>query len=72
MCVKISYGPLYNGIFQFFPFMFLCFQKTSLWHRVRFAGSRRVLATTVDDWLENLLALAPVQACTYVEYYHNL
>ncbi len=34
--------------------------------------SCRVLATVVDDWLENLLALAPVQAYAYVQYYHNL
>jgi hypothetical protein len=26
----------------------------------KIAGSCRVLATAVDDWLENLLALAPV------------
>jgi hypothetical protein len=25
-----------------------------------FAGSRRVLTTTMDDWLENLFVLAPV------------
>jgi hypothetical protein len=31
------------------------------------AGSRRVLATAVDDWSENLLALAPVQAYAYVQ-----
>jgi hypothetical protein len=28
------------------------------------AGSCRVLASAVDDWLENLLALAPVQVYT--------
>ena len=34
-------------------------------------GSRRVLATTVDDWSENLIALAPVQAYAYhVQYLH--
>ncbi len=31
------------------------------------AGSGRVLATTVDDWSESLLALAPVQAYAYVQ-----
>ena len=32
------------------------------------AGSHRVLATAVDDWLENLLALAPVRAyASYVQ-----
>ncbi len=36
------------------------------------AGSRRVLATAVDDWSENLFALAPVQAYAYVQQYHNL
>ncbi len=36
------------------------------------AGSRKVLATAVDDWLENLLALAPVRAYVYVQKYHNL
>jgi hypothetical protein len=30
------------------------------------AGSHRVLATVVDDWSDNLLALAPVQAYAYV------
>ncbi len=30
-------------------------------------GSSRVLATKVDDWLENLFALAPVQAYAYVQ-----
>jgi hypothetical protein len=38
----------------------------------KFAGSRRVLATVVDKWLENLLALAPVRAYAYVQQYHNL
>ncbi len=38
----------------------------------RFAGSRRVLATAVDDWLENLFALAPVRTYAYVQQYHNL
>jgi hypothetical protein len=33
----------------------------------KLAGSHRVLATAVDDWSENLLALAPVQAYTYVQ-----
>ncbi len=33
----------------------------------KIAGSHRVLATAVDDWLENLLALAPVQAYAYVQ-----
>ncbi len=28
---------------------------------------RRVLAAAVDDWLENLFALAPVQAYAYVQ-----
>jgi hypothetical protein len=32
-----------------------------------FAGSRRVLATAVEDWLENLFALAPVRAYAYVQ-----
>jgi hypothetical protein len=31
------------------------------------AGSHRVLATAVDDWSENLFALAPVQAYAYVQ-----
>jgi hypothetical protein len=31
-----------------------------------FAGSRRVLTTTIDDWSENLFALAPVRAYAYV------
>jgi hypothetical protein len=35
------------------------------------AGSCRVLATTVDDWSENLFALALVRAYAYVRKYHN-
>ncbi len=31
------------------------------------AGSRRVLATAVDDWSENLFALAPVRAYANVQ-----
>jgi hypothetical protein len=31
-----------------------------------FPGSGRVLATAVDDWLENLFVLAPVRAYAYV------
>ncbi len=30
------------------------------------AGSRRVLTTAMDDWSENLFALAPVRAYAYV------
>ncbi len=41
-------------------------------HNLEFAGSRRVLATAVDDWSENLFVLAPVQAYAYVQKYHNL
>jgi hypothetical protein len=32
-----------------------------------FAGSRRVLTTAMDDWSENLFALAPVRAYAYVQ-----
>jgi hypothetical protein len=31
------------------------------------AGIRRVLATAVDDWSENLIVLAPVRAYAYVQ-----
>ncbi len=54
--------------------IFLCkvstfFKKKMLGtlHSYFFAGSRRVLATAVDNWLENLLALAPVQAYAHVQ-----
>ncbi len=30
-------------------------------------GSRRVLTTAMDNWSENLFALAPVQAYAYVQ-----
>jgi hypothetical protein len=33
----------------------------------KLAGSRRVLATGVDNGSENLLALAPIQAYAYVQ-----
>jgi hypothetical protein len=42
-------------------------KKSSLRKKTFFAGSHRVLATVVDDWLENLHALAPVQAYAYVQ-----
>ncbi len=32
----------------------------------KFAGCRRVLATVVEDWSENLFAIAPVRAYAYV------
>jgi hypothetical protein len=35
--------------------------------KAKFAGSRRVLATAVEDWSDNLLALAPVQAYAHVQ-----
>jgi hypothetical protein len=41
---------------------FLCFYVSR-----KLAGSCRVLATAVDDWLENLFALAPVRAYAYVQ-----
>ncbi len=52
---------------------FMSFFVVNLYKKVAgFAGSRRVLATTVDDWLENLFVLAPVRAYAYVQKYHNL
>jgi hypothetical protein len=33
---------------------------------IHVAGSHRVLTTAMDDWLENLFALAPVRAYAYV------
>jgi hypothetical protein len=40
---------------------------TSFSSQENITGSRRVLATAMDDWSENLFALAPVQAYTYVQ-----
>ncbi len=42
-------------------FIRCCNQTQQVFLPRKIAGSRRVLATAVDNWLENLLALAPVQ-----------
>jgi hypothetical protein len=53
-------------VFVFFVFfqcgLLLCSSHVTCVWFLGVAGSRRVLATAVDDWSENLLSLAPVQA----------
>ncbi len=52
---------LFQELYQWICFLFWIAISSYI------AGSRRVLATAVDDWLENLFALAPVQAYAYVQ-----
>jgi hypothetical protein len=55
--------PFEPRVSKFFgPFLILADKGAA-----SFAGSRRVLATAVDDWSENLFALAPVRAYAYVQ-----